>query len=180
MAAESSSSVASPRRTLSVSRDRASVFILGEGEGDRSKQGAKPAEVYGFVGSISTIVGAVLFFGWAYLPESWLYSMGITYYPSRYWAVAFPAYAMMLIVFVCVVYTSLNYIATIPPDSWNSLCDEFTRAPVTFSANDLSQNERPIDPISDIPITEVNLLMFGPRKCTDKAQTGGNSFNKFL
>ncbi|MCO5586582.1 hypothetical protein L7F22_040523 [Adiantum nelumboides] len=162
MAAESSSSVASPRRTLSVSRERASVFILGEGEGDRSKQGAKPAEVYGFVGSISTIVGAVLFFGWAYLPESWLYSTGITYYPSRYWAVAFPAYAMMLIVFICIAYTSLNYIATIPPDSWNSLCDEFTRAPTMFSMGDALVKERPIDPISDTPITDVNYMMFGP------------------
>ena len=52
----SSSSVASPRRALSISREKASVFILAEGEGDRNKQGAKPAEVYGFVGSISTIV----------------------------------------------------------------------------------------------------------------------------
>ncbi|KAH7286880.1 hypothetical protein KP509_32G026300 [Ceratopteris richardii] len=160
MASESSSSVASPRRTLSVSRERASVFILGEGEADRSKQGAKPAEVYGFVGSISTIVGAVLFFGWAYLPEYWLYSMGITYYPSRYWAVALPAYAMMLIVFVCITYTSLNYIATIPPDSWNSVCDKFTRAPVMFLPTDSSSQERPIDPISDIPITEINRMMF--------------------
>ncbi|KAI5078648.1 hypothetical protein GOP47_0006319 [Adiantum capillus-veneris] len=161
MAVDSSSSVASPRPALSVSRERASIFIVGEGEGDRSKQGAKPAEVYGFVGSISTIVGAVLFFGWAYLPESWLYSMGITYYPSRYWAVAFPAYAIMLIVFICIAYTSLNYIATIPPDSWNSLCDEFTSAPVMFPANDAALNERPVDPISDIPITEVNRMMFG-------------------
>ncbi|MCO5573278.1 hypothetical protein L7F22_027047 [Adiantum nelumboides] len=104
---------------------------------------------------------AVLFFGWAYLPESWLYSMGITYYPSRYWAVAFPAYAMMLIVFICLAYTSLNYIATIPPDSWNSLCDEFTRAPTMFSMGDASGKERPIDPISDIPITDVNYMMFG-------------------
>lgn len=154
-------SVASPRRTLSVSRERASVFIRGQGEGDRSKQGAKPAEVYGFVGSISTVVATVLFFAWAYLPESWLYSMGVTYYPSRYWAVAFPAYTMMSIIFICVVYTSLNYIATIPPNSWNSLCDEFTRAPVNFCANGSLQNERPIDPISDVPITEVNLLLFG-------------------
>ncbi|KAI5058242.1 hypothetical protein GOP47_0026412 [Adiantum capillus-veneris] len=103
----------------------------------------------------------VLFFGWAYLPESWLYSMGITYYPSRYWAVAFPAYAIMLIVFICIAYTSLNNIATIPPDSWNSLCDEFTRAPVMFPANNAALNERPIDPISDVPITEVNRMMFG-------------------
>eukprot|EP00249_Psilotum_nudum_P023428 c28869_g3_i2 orf=1324-1806(-) len=155
-------SAGSPRRALSVSRERASVFILGEGEGDRSKQGAKPAEVYGFVGSISTIVATVLFFIWAYLPESWLYSIGITYYPSRYWAVAFPAYVMMSIIFVCVIYTSLNYIATIPPVSLNSLWDGFTRESVKFcSASDSACNERPIDPISDIPITEVNAVLFG-------------------
>jgi hypothetical protein len=55
MAADSPS-LASPRRALSISREKASVFILAEGDGDRNKQGAKPAGVYGFVGSISTIV----------------------------------------------------------------------------------------------------------------------------
>jgi phosphatidylinositol glycan class P protein len=41
-------------------------------------------EVYGFVGSISTIVATGLFFLWAYLPEPWLHYLGITYYPSRF------------------------------------------------------------------------------------------------
>ncbi|WMV11073.1 hypothetical protein MTR67_004458 [Solanum verrucosum] len=39
-------------------------------------------EVYGFVGSITTVVATVLFLVWAYLPEHWLHSLGIVYYPS--------------------------------------------------------------------------------------------------
>ncbi|WMV11076.1 hypothetical protein MTR67_004461 [Solanum verrucosum] len=64
----------------------------------------KTSEVYGFVGSITTVVatdslaflemlvprhhqyldiGQILFLVWAYLPEHWLHSLGIDYYPSR-------------------------------------------------------------------------------------------------
>eukprot|EP01018_Ginkgo_biloba_P010475 Gb_18801 [translate_table: standard] len=160
------SSVNSPRRMLSLSRERASVSILDDeregGFGSSNKQGAKPSEVYGFVGSISTIVAIGLFFLWAYLPEPWLHILGITYYPSRYWALAIPAYAMVTIVFVVAFYLSLNRVATVPPASWNSLFDEHTRnASRIKSAHPSTGGEHPIDPISDIPITEVNVNMFG-------------------
>jgi hypothetical protein len=41
--------------------------------------------------------------------------------------------------------------------------DEFTRAPVILHCGNSFQSERPIDPISDIPITKVNTMMFGAR-----------------
>ncbi|KAK1320619.1 Phosphatidylinositol N-acetylglucosaminyltransferase subunit P [Acorus calamus] len=82
----------SGRRTLSFSRrERARVSISAEAEAvasPRSPQpqslrgGPKPSEVYGFVGSISTVVATVIVFVWAYIPEPWLHSLGITYYPS--------------------------------------------------------------------------------------------------
>ena len=40
----------------------------------------------------------VLFLLWAYLPESVLHAHGITYYPSKYWAVALPAWACVTVV----------------------------------------------------------------------------------
>jgi hypothetical protein len=56
------SSANSPRRMLFLSRERAFVSILDDEKEGRfalsNKQGAKLLEVYGFVGSISTIVAA--------------------------------------------------------------------------------------------------------------------------
>ncbi len=52
--------IASPKRAVSLSRDGASVSLLAKGEREPvvsgPKQGAKPTEVYGFVGAISTLV----------------------------------------------------------------------------------------------------------------------------
>lgn len=158
--------IASPKRAVSLSRDGASVSLLAKGEREPvvsgPKQGAKPTEVYGFVGAISTLVAFVVFIIWAYLPESWLHAVGITYYPSRYWAMAIPSYLMVAIFFICTFYTSLNYIATPPPHSLNTLFDEHTRQPmkVLCTSGSLGKEDQPIDSLSDIPITTVNALLF--------------------
>ncbi|GLJ36934.1 hypothetical protein SUGI_0746850 [Cryptomeria japonica] len=163
------SSVSSPRRMLSLSRERAFVSILDDDKDGKavlsSKQGANTSEVYGFVGSISTIVVIGLFFLWAYLPEPWLHYLGITYYPSRYWALALPTYALVTIIFIMSFYLSLNCMATVPATSWSSLFDEYTReASRSLSGHASTNEEDPIDPISDIRITEINARVFGIQK----------------
>jgi phosphatidylinositol glycan class P protein len=64
---ESPHSVNSPRRTLSLSRQRrATVSFLDSDEKNNSASGLsadhgpKPSEVYGFVGSITTVVATGL------------------------------------------------------------------------------------------------------------------------
>ena len=47
---------------------------------------------------------AVLFMLWAYTPEAVLEAHGVTYYPSKYWAVALPAWACVSVVFVYWLY----------------------------------------------------------------------------
>jgi hypothetical protein len=39
--------------------------------------------VYGFVGWLLSIVGLIVFLLWAYVPDSWLRAIGITYLPSK-------------------------------------------------------------------------------------------------
>lgn len=158
-------SLMSPKRPLSLSRDGTSVSLRDAVQTTGPKQGAKPTEVYGFVGAISTLVGFMVFMIWAYLPEPWLHTMGITYYPNRYWAMAIPAYVMIAIFFVVTFYTSLNYMATPPPYSLNTLFDEYTRSPITGTSGSqfLHESDRPIDSISDLPITTVNALVFGTK-----------------
>lgn len=130
---ESPHSVNSPRRTLSLSRQRRANYTSfpdpvdnkTSGFGLSGDHGPKPSEVYGFVGSISTIVASVIFFIWAYVPQSWLHSIGITYYPSRYWALAVPTYVMVSIVLMLGFYIGLNFISTPSPASIYTVFGEF-------------------------------------------------------
>ncbi|WVZ10908.1 hypothetical protein V8G54_015438 [Vigna mungo] len=161
---ESPHSVNSPRRTLSLSKQRrATVSFLDpddktSGFGLSGDHGPKPSEVYGFVGSITTVVATVIFFIWAYVPESWLQSAGISYYPSRYWALAVPTYVMVTIILMLGFYIGLNFISTPSPSSLNTVFDKFSRDPLS---NECSlEDEKPIDPISDIGLDRINDVMF--------------------
>ncbi|KAL3739062.1 hypothetical protein ACJRO7_020459, partial [Eucalyptus globulus] len=164
-AMEEPHSVSSPRRILSLSKKkRASVSFSdpddkASGFGLSGEHGPKPSEVYGFVGSITTVVATVIFFTWAYVPEHWLHAVGIYYYPSRYWALAVPTYIVVTVALALAFYIGLNFLSTPPPTSLNTLFDEFTRDPSIFGP--LGEgDELPIEPLSDIPIDEINRLMF--------------------
>ncbi|KAK7261272.1 hypothetical protein RIF29_27581 [Crotalaria pallida] len=162
---ENPHSVNSPRRTLSLSKQRrATVSFLdtddkNSGFGLSGDHGPKPSEVYGFVGSITTVVASVIFLVWAYVPESWLQSIGISYYPSRYWALAVPTYVMVTIALGLVFYVGLNFISTPSPASLYTVFDEFSRDPSSLDCS-LEQDEKPIEPISDIGIDRINNMMF--------------------
>ncbi|KMT03201.1 hypothetical protein BVRB_8g197500 [Beta vulgaris subsp. vulgaris] len=157
--------VNSPRRVLSLSRRRKGAgFFLdvddkASGFGLSGQHGPKPAEVYGFVGSITIIVATAIFFIWAYVPERWLHSVGISYYPSRYWAVAVPTYCMVIIVLGLAFYIGLNFMATPSPTSLHVIFDEHSREPQTSRAL-TGEDDQPIEPISDIGINRINELMF--------------------
>lgn len=160
-------SVSSPRRILSLSKKRRTLISLDRddkapGFGLSGEHGPKPSEVYGFVGSITTVVATGVYLIWAYVPDSWLHSVGIFYYPSRYWALAVPAYVMVSIALVWLFYIGLNFMSTPPPTSFNIMFDEFSKEPSisTFS----EEEDRPIEPISDIGINRINDLMFNNKK----------------
>ncbi|KAJ0960353.1 hypothetical protein J5N97_001803 [Dioscorea zingiberensis] len=60
----------------------------------------------------------VIYLVWAYVPESWLHSVGITYYPNKYWVLAFPVFLM-----VTVPHKAINKEITLIPFilSWNKI-----------------------------------------------------------
>ena len=61
---------------------------------------------------------AVLWIVWAYTPDWVLKSLGITYYPDRYWAIALPMYAMSLVVYLVIIYNAWNLCNTNPFESY--------------------------------------------------------------
>ncbi|GAB2300295.1 hypothetical protein Dimus_034331 [Dionaea muscipula] len=170
-----SCSVSSPRRTLSLSRKRRGSISFPEpkdrtsGFGLSGEHGPKPAEVYGFVGSITTVVATVVYLIWAYVPESLLHSAGIFYYPSRYWALALPTYFMVIVVLMLVFYIGINFMATPPPTSLTVMFDEYSREPQCLRPSALD-DDQPIEPISDLGISRINDLMFKDTKNSQKAE----------
>lgn len=97
--------VRSPRQTLSLLRNRRPHRHR---EPSRSPStsfaaGPKPSEVYGFVGSITTVTATAVYLVWAYTPEPYLRSLGITYYPSKYWALAVPSFVMVAVALSMVI-----------------------------------------------------------------------------
>ncbi|KAG9458473.1 hypothetical protein H6P81_002981 [Aristolochia fimbriata] len=161
------SSVTSPRRMLSLSKERATVSLSDlDSEEKVEEHGLKPSEVYGFVGSITTLITTALFFTWAYVPEPWLHYLGITYYPSRYWALAVPAYVIVTVVLAITFYIGLNFMATPSAISLSTIFDEYSREPMTRRTD--GEDDQPIEPISDIPISQINDLMFGSTLLQEK------------
>ncbi|XP_037427011.1 phosphatidylinositol N-acetylglucosaminyltransferase subunit P-like [Triticum dicoccoides] len=174
--------VRSPRQTVSLLRSRRPQFGRPERERGRERNpprrgreasGPKPSEVYGFVGSITVVTATAVYLAWAYAPEPALRSLGITYYPTKYWALAVPSLAMVALALSLLAYLGSNFVATPPPTSFSTIFDEYSRerpgaaaavhvdAATAQGDEEEEEAERPIEPISDISIHHINNLMFG-------------------
>ncbi|KAG8100803.1 hypothetical protein GUJ93_ZPchr0013g35330 [Zizania palustris] len=151
--------VRSPRQTLSLLRNRRTNRDSPPTSASTSTSagGPKPSEVYGFVGSITTVIATAVYLIWAYTPERCLHSVGITYHPSRYWALAAPSFVIVAVALSVVIYMSFNLLATPPPTSFDTIFDEQSRERAIHYA---AGAEKPIEPISDIGVDKINSLMF--------------------
>ncbi|KAJ6878944.1 LOW QUALITY PROTEIN: hypothetical protein NC652_032476 [Populus alba x Populus x berolinensis] len=118
----------SPRRVLSFSKRRKATVSFPDpddkaasGFGVSGDHGTKSSEVYGFVGSITTVVATVIFLVWAYVPENWLHTIGIFCYSYKYRALAVPTNAMLTILLALLFYVGLNSMSAPPPSSLNAI-----------------------------------------------------------
>ena len=62
---------------------------------------------------------------WSYLPQPFLYQLGIYYYPNRWWSLAIPSFLVMTIIYIYVALASYNtgYL-TLPMTSIENVVDE--------------------------------------------------------
>ena len=79
--------------------------------------------VYAFVAWIASMVVFVIFLIWAFSPRSWFHELGITYYPSRYYAIALPAYMIVIILVINMSYIGINLLMTLEPDDMFTIRD---------------------------------------------------------
>ncbi|KAI8645176.1 PIG-P-domain-containing protein [Parasitella parasitica] len=71
-------------------------------------------EYYGFVMYLSSFVALGIYLIWAYVPDEILHSLGITYYPNRYWALAIPIWLMTFVWFIFISFMTINLMNTAP------------------------------------------------------------------
>merc|ERR1711959_825954 len=91
---------------------------MGSVVGPHSIKKEANVEVYGFVGWVASFFGLGLYLTWAYLPNNFLHELGVSYYPDKWWAIAFPAHlSVSVIVLMWVGYMSINLLNNPPLNS---------------------------------------------------------------
>lgn len=103
-------------------------------------------EYQGFALYVGATLCVASYFVWALLPASWLHAMRIDYYPSRWWAVATPAYVLVLMLFTYVALALFNTEKlTYPPTRAETICDKNSK-------------------VHDMPLFEANKHMYATKK----------------
>ncbi|KAI7899846.1 PIG-P-domain-containing protein [Cokeromyces recurvatus] len=85
-------------------------------------------EYYGFVMYLSSFVAFGIYLIWAYVPDEILHRLGITYYPSRYWALAIPIWLMTFVWFIFISFMTVNLMNTAPFDSLYCITGKYDNA----------------------------------------------------
>lgn len=107
--------------------------------------------VYGFMLYLVCYSAFALYFVWAVVPDTFLHSLGLTYWPQKYWAVAIPIHVGLAIaLFAAVIYPAINMNMTPSLDDMSTVTDQHA-----LNLEGKCIPEGGIPPVSDIPISRV-------------------------
>eukprot|EP00918_Siedleckia_nematoides_P063044 GHVU01137295.1.p1 GENE.GHVU01137295.1~~GHVU01137295.1.p1 ORF type:complete len:131 (-),score=17.36 GHVU01137295.1:296-688(-) len=88
----------------------------------------RDTEVYGFVSWILSRISFCLYLLWAVVPDHRIVNtLGFSYFPSKYWAIAFPQFIFVTFLFAVVAYWALSLTNTPALSSYTLVAD--TRQP---------------------------------------------------
>ena len=114
-------------------------------------------EVYGFIFWIATYVWILLWIVWAFTPHDIIRQyLGISYFPSRYWALALPTYGMALFVMAHALYWGMALLNTQPLNSRCLIQDNSARVVVEIE----TQKVFDIPTAHDLPLSYVNEKLY--------------------
>ncbi|XP_062591029.1 phosphatidylinositol N-acetylglucosaminyltransferase subunit P-like [Saccostrea cucullata] len=109
---------------------------------------------YGFVSYLLCYISFGIFLIWAYTPYSYLEWIGLTYWPSKFLAVAIPPFLCVLFLGSFVFYEGLIFTNTAPVDSPSTVSDS-KKVDYKHLPKDA------ITPIEELSICDVNKALYG-------------------
>lgn len=83
------------------------------------------AEYKGFASFVISGIFLLIWLGWSLIPTKILNDLGIYYFPSRWWALAIPAWILMAMVYTYIALALYNIeVATVPLNDLRTLVDD--------------------------------------------------------
>lgn len=122
-----------------------------------------PRAAYGYAMYIGSNLLFILYLLWSIVPDYILQNyLGLYYYPSKYWAVAIPIWALTaLAIFAFIIYPAINLLMTPDIDDIRTISDSYVQPRKETIPGG-------VPPVSDIPITEVCRQLYLPKKAKMK------------
>ena len=131
------------------------------GRGFRTSSGETQSDhkfndISGFVGFILTVLFYVVYLIWAFVPDSYLHRIGVTWLPSKFWTLAIPTWMYISYIFFMLFPNLLVMFDEMAIDTRAGFEDEFTS--LTQHIRNPYGGDVPL--LVDIPIEDVNRIMY--------------------
>eukprot|EP01026_Neomeris_dumetosa_P018097 TRINITY_DN17091_c0_g3_i1.p3 TRINITY_DN17091_c0_g3~~TRINITY_DN17091_c0_g3_i1.p3 ORF type:complete len:162 (-),score=21.55 TRINITY_DN17091_c0_g3_i1:162-647(-) len=119
-------------------------------------------EVYGFAGWLGSYVAFIVFLLWALIPNYVLEYLGITYYPSKDWAVILPCWIMMFIVYAFWMYEAYNMTKIDEIENIQNIKDNDGKHGREVGLASCAHNaSKGVPALVDIPVQVASAILFG-------------------
>jgi phosphatidylinositol glycan class P protein len=123
-----------------------------------------------FAGWIASGGVFALWLTWAWVPEGAWQAVVAPYAPSRYWALAGPAWGTVAFACTSLLYVAANLMATAPLDSLDTISlDLFdvSGGPTGAAGDPSAKGRRFVPAMRDVDIVTASRRMYMPRHVTD-------------
>lgn len=140
-------------------------------------------EYNGFAIHLLSICSIVVWLTWSMVPRAWFESVGIYYYPDRWWQLAISSYVLMAMIYIYVGLALYNIeVKAVELDDIRNIVDEHAVVSTSFSYDekqrllkgagddlvDLDDDKylwRPTSGVWDLPITTVSKVLYSDYGC---------------